>query len=242
MWEPEPGLYCWPRLTTDDFANTTWCGGSVGIILFLIMLYEASADETYLNYARGATDWLVHQAYDGGEGTYKWTYGPQSSSFPFAYCHGTPSVVHVLYILHEYTQNPVYIEYARGGAEWMMKEAEVIEEGICRWPHIQGYSHETGLLCGTAGVGNSFLLYYTFDPDEQYLEYAKYAAQWLISVAEHNQLNEMKWINYVDDVDYGQKEYETGWYSGASGVGLFFLKLSQILPDSSIGKKGIQRR
>jgi hypothetical protein len=33
-----------------------------------------------------------------------------------------------------------------------------------------------------------------------------------------------------EDTGYGEKEYQTAWYKGVSGVGLFFLNLSQTLP------------
>ena len=237
MWEPETGKYCWPRLTTDSEPNTTWCGGSVGIILFLLKLYDVTGDDVYLNYAVGGTDWLVDQAKEGGNGSYKWSYGPGSFSFPFAYCHGTPSVVHLLYEMYRRTGSTRYLTYAQGGAKWLEQEAEKVSDHIYRWPHIKGLPHDTGLLTGTAGVGNSFTLYYPYDEEESYLEYAKGAAFWLISVAECPKANEVKWINYVDerDPDYSEKLHETGWYSGTAGIGIFFLHMAQLLPP----QKGI---
>ena len=130
--------------------------------------------------------------------------------------------------MYQRTYSPKYLEYAKGGAKWLQSEAEEVSPNIYRWPHIRGYRHETGLLCGTAGVGNSFILYYSVNPDESYLNYARGAARWLIKVAERINSDEVKWINYVDEEDYGTKSYMTGWYSGASGIGLFFLRLSQI--------------
>lgn len=239
MWEPEPGQYCWPRLIDDTTPNTTWCGGSVGIIQFLLKLYDSTNDSTYLDYAIGGTDWLVAQAVSAGEGTYKWSHGPDSQAYSFAYCHGTPSVVNVLYEMHYRTGNFQYLEYARGGAKWIQQEAEEITAHTFRWPHYEGYSHDTGLLTGTAGIGNSFALYYSFDPDASYLEYARGAAIWLMSEAEYNSFEQARWFNYVDDYseNYGAKRHHTGWYYGASGVGLFFLRLSQTLPPLSTGNQ-----
>ena len=239
MWELEPGQYCWPRLTTDNSPNTTWCGGSVGILLFLFKLYDSTGEMVYLNHARGGTDWLVAQAADGGNHSYKWSYGPSSHSYPFAYCHGTPSVVHILYEMHRRTDTQQYLEFARGGAKWLQKEAEAADDHVFTWPHIKGLPHDTGLLTGTAGVGNSFAIYYSYDsePNNNYLEYAKGAAHWLMSAAEFPSLEKVKWINYVDPMneDYEAKNYQTSWYKGVSGVGLFFLHLSQTLPPPPAG-------
>jgi len=234
MWESEPGQYCWPRCTTDDTPNTTWCGGAVGILLFLFKLYDSSGDMVYLDYARGGTDWLVAQAVDSGDHTYAWTLGPGSHSFSFAYCHGTPSVVHVLYEMHRLTGSRQYLDFARGGGKWLQKGAEIIDDHFFRWPHYIGLPHDTGLLTGTAGVGNSFAIYYSYDsqPDNNYLEYAKGSAHWLMSAAEFSSLDQVKWINYVDpeDTQYSTKKYQTAWYNGVSGIGLFFLNLSRTIP------------
>jgi hypothetical protein len=58
-----------------------------------------------------------------------------------------------------------------------------------------------------------------------------------MSVAEFPSFERVKWINYVDppDPDYERKEYQTAWYKGVSGVGLFFLNLSQTLPPPVAG-------
>jgi rhamnogalacturonyl hydrolase YesR len=239
MWEPEPGRYCWPRLTADTTPNTTWCDGSAGIIQFLLKLYDSTNDSTYLDYAIGGTDWLTAQAVSAGEGTYKWSQGPGSQAYSFAYCHGTPGVVHVLYEMHRRTGNSQYLEYARGGAGWIRQEAEETTAHIFSWPQYQGYSHDTGLLTGTAGVGNSFALYYSFDADTGCLEYARGAAAWLISEAEYDSFEQTMWFNYADDYseNYGPKRHHTGWYYGAAGIGLFFLRLSQTLPPPSAGNQ-----
>jgi lantibiotic modifying enzyme len=239
MWEPQPGQYCWPRLTGDTAPNTTWCDGSVGIILFLLKLYDSTGDNTYLDIATGGTDWLVARAVSAGEGAYKWSDNPGSQIYPFTYCYGTPGVVHLLYEMHRRTGNLQYLEYARGGARWIQQEAEEMSPHIFRWPQRENYSHDTGLFTGTAGVGNSFALYYSYDPDAAYLEYARGAAQWLMSAAEFNSLEMTSWLNYVDELnaDYGGKKHETAWFYGASGIGLFFLRLSQTLPAPPTGNQ-----
>ncbi len=232
MWEPEPGRYCWPRMTADTTPNTSWCDGSAGIIMFLLKLYDSTNDSTYLDYAVGGTDWLTAQAVSAGEGAYKWSQEPGSQVYSFAYSHGTPGVVHVLYEMHRRTGNVQYLEYARGGARWIRQEKEEKTAHIFSWPNYQNYSHDTGLLTGTAGVGNSFALYYSLDADVSFLDYARGAAAWLMSKAEYDSFEQARWVNYVDDYveDYGPKRHHTGWYYGAAGIGLFFLRLSRTLP------------
>jgi rhamnogalacturonyl hydrolase YesR len=232
MWEPSPGQYCWPRLTSDTQPNSSWCGGSMGIMLFLLQLVDSTGDQSYLEYAKGGTDWIVSQVRTGA---YRF-------NASFAYCHGTPSIVHILYEMYHRTGNQDYLEVARQGAQTLQTEAEKISANIFTWPHTKNLPHDTGLITGTAGVGNSLVLYYSYDQNDSYLEYARGAAHWLISCAEYHPpsfFNRVKWINYIEDEDpsYDRKEYETAWYKGASGIGLFFLHLSQHLPPPPEGNQ-----
>lgn len=232
QWEFRKGQFSWPRLTTDTTDNITWCGGSVGIILFLLQLYDSTGEQVYFDLARGGMEWILSLAQERSSGSFAWTYGSTSTSFPFAYCHGTPSVVHVLYELYKRTKETRYLTYARGGAHWLQIEADSSGANAFCWPHIRGLPHDTGLLTGTAGVGNSLVVYQSYDQDPDYLAYAKGAAQWLITLSESPASDQTKWINYLEKEvpDWGPKEHDSGWYSGAAGIGLFFLRLSQIVP------------
>jgi len=236
LWETEPGHYAWPRLTTDDHPQTTWCGGSVGIIRFFLLLYDSTGDIVYLDYARGGTDWLIDAAFSEGDGCYSWSHTAERQTNFYAYCHGTPSVVHLLYEMYERTGHQQYCDYARGGAKWLRAEADRVYPFCFRWPHYEGGSFTTGLLIGTAGVGYSFLLSYSYEEDPSYLEYAKGAANWLISEAESTTSNGIKW-GYPNE-NFGTF-HETSLYAGTSGIGIFFLELSQISmkQDKKISKR-----
>ncbi len=229
-WEPGPNLYCWPRLTTDTDPNTSWCGGSVGIILFFLELFDVTGETSYFSWAKGGTDWLVNQAEDGGNGTLKWTKSRGTNDYSDSYCHGNTSVVHILYEMGKRTGDPLYLDYARKGAKWDELNAVTVQENCLRWTHY-GYL-DTGLLTGTAGVGNALALFYQYDPDPVFLEYARKAAYYLMSVAEYPVFGQAKWLNYLGPYDsqYGNQWHETGWYSGAVGIGLFFLNLGRIHP------------
>jgi hypothetical protein len=149
------------------------------------------------------------------------------------YCHGTSSIAHLFYILYEESKNEKYLQLARGGAQWLQNIAGLENSHTYSWKHASTWN-DTGLLTGTASIGNSFLYYYQWDKFPQYLEYAKYAAYWLISNAhfpDNNDRDQVNWLNYVGtpDTDYGSQTYYTSWYNGASGIGLFFLRLSQSL-------------
>lgn len=155
------------------------------------------------------------------------------------YAHGTAGIGDFFARLYDVTNDLTYLNYARGGGKWLQKQAEIIDDHVFRWPHYIGLPHDTGLLTGTAGVGNSFAIYYSYDPqpDNNYLEYARGSAHWLMSAAEFPSFEQVKWINYVDpeDSQYSRKEYQTAWYKGVSGIGLFFLNLSQTIPPPLAG-------
>jgi hypothetical protein len=68
---------------------------------------------------------------------------------------------------------------------------------------------------------------------------AKGAANWLLSIADSPSENQMRWINYTSATSsMDRKEYYTGWYNGAAGIGLFLLELYETLmqTDTNVQK------
>jgi hypothetical protein len=65
-----------------------------------------------------------------------------------------------------------------------------------------------------------------------YLSEAQAAAQYLLNVADHPQTGQARWLTYTlpkpawasDPVGF-PVEYDTGWYTGAAGIGIFLLDL-----------------
>lgn len=219
------------RLTTDSTGYNGWCGGSVGAAIFFEELYRATGDTqvlaTWRSTLQGLLDAAVHRG-TTAEPQLAWRYGPTGSGsgggFPVIYCHGGSSTAALFartaLTLHE----SQYREAAVAGGRWLDAVAIAETEGRS-WNHISGGPlHELGLLTGTASVGHASIELYRALRDPKDLDRARAAAAWLLTKAEHNAPGQSKWITRTDTIG-GTPRYDTGWYMGAAGIGLFFLEL-----------------
>ena len=224
----------WKRLTRDNHAYHLWCGGSTGIVFFLKKLYELTGNELYYDYLEWTANGLVEHAVrvQGGSA---WYYTSQSQSgLPIIYCHGTTSTVHALYEAFSIIQDSVVVQCARSGANWCMKEKRSSNSNSYFWTYFRNSDWvETGLLTGVASVGYAFVKYYPYDPDPEYLRMARGAAGWLLNIADYPAEDQMRWINYTSEQSsMSEKQYYTGWYHGAAGIGIFLLELYETLGGS----------
>jgi lantibiotic modifying enzyme len=178
-----------------------------------------------------------------------WGYGiPSYNDYPEIVCHGVSSMLFVLFDAFASTGDATFRDAARAGIRWLEAVAEAQPQGL-RWEHIYGSGLlEPGFLTGTAAVGYAFLRYSRLDPDDSpapphrtagprpaassYLKEAQAAADYLLSVADHPQPGQSRWLTYSlpkpalasDPVGF-PVEYDTGWYTGAAGIGIFLLDL-----------------
>ena len=183
-----------------------------------------------------------------------WAYNtPASGSYPVIVCHGVSSMVFVLFDAYALTGDPVFRDTAQAGVRWLRAIAQNKPQGQ-RWEHIYGSGLiESGFLTGAASMGHAFLKMARLDRpakrvsaerkmrrptsgDTDYLTEAKAAGDYLLSIADHPRPEVARWITYLDapqwvlndPVDFPIR-YETGWYTGASGIGIFLLDLHDAL-------------
>jgi lantibiotic modifying enzyme len=181
-----------------------------------------------------------------------WGYGtPSYNDYPEIVCHGAASILFVLFDAFASTGDATFRDTARAGIRWLEAVAKAQPQGL-RWEHIYGSGLlEPGLLTGTASIGYAFLRFSRMDPvstvgaatladrplaarvpKSPYLGVAQAAADYLLSAADHPQAGQARWLTYSlpkpswasDPASY-PVEYDTGWYSGAAGIGIFFLDL-----------------
>lgn len=193
-----------------------------------------------------------------------WAYNtPGSGSYPVIVCHGVSSMVVVLFNAHAITGDPVFGETAHAGVNWLRAIAQNQPQGQ-RWEHIFGTGLlESGFLTGTASVGHAYLRMAGLDRaprrvsvrrrirrpvfgDSDYLEGAKAAGDYLLSIADRPRPELARWITYLDAPAWVRNDpvnfpvrYETGWYSGAAGIGIFLLDLHEALRGAAPAPDGL---
>ena len=183
-------------------------------------------DNSFLNYAEGAAEWLINEAISVGDG-YKWPDSVGSTFYNTDLYYGSPGIISLFSELYDVTADEEYIQYAVGGAQWLIDRA-IPEAGGYKWPQREGESlYYTGLYVGSAGTGSAFLNLYVTISNNTYLEYARGAADWLLSVAIFENQDECKWPSsqYASD-------YCTDIIYGASGIGLFLLRMYDMTTNS----------
>ena len=222
----------WKRLTTDDFAYHQWCGGTVGIMRLLDKMISITNKSIYKEYLRKSANGLIENAIQITDDEYSWYYTTNVGSFPIIYCHGTSSLASTLMFAYKILEDNRYLEVAQKGNNWINEVKKTYTENEFYWAHIYEWDQfDTGLLTGTAGVGDAMLESYSIYSDQEYLDLAIGAAQYLLSIAESKSEDQLCWINYTNSENsgYDEKQYFTGWYSGAAGIGIFFIDLYNTL-------------
>ena len=223
----------WKRLTYDDFVYHQWCGGSVGILIFLDKLYEITKSAEYLELLKQTANGFLISAVSKSANSCAWQYTNTGGSFPVIYCHGTSSLAASLFLAYKRTNEQKYLEAAIKGMNWIDQIKNAYSMTGYYWDHIDGmHQYDTGLLTGTAGVGKAYLECYNIISDAKYQEMAINAADYLLAVSESPMPGQLRWINYTnpENTSYDTWQYYTGWYSGAAGIGIFFINLYNTFP------------
>jgi lantibiotic modifying enzyme len=216
------------RLTHDTVPYIGWCGGASGILFFLDKLADASGDPQHALALARAANGLVNGALPRGDGAAWDHYGPNTGN-GVIYCHGATSVMGGLSNAYSMTNDARLLDMARKAERWVATQA-VAQDGGTSWPTFaRSNSRLTGYLIGAASVGHAYLRLWSVDPSTSHLEQARAAARFLLSIADRPAPGQLRFINYTHETGANDdpKGYETGWYAGASGIGLFLLELDR---------------
>lgn len=144
---------------------------------------RALASETPLQVAEKAATWTISQAiYENGG--YKWTDYMQAPYFDASVQYGSAGYGTLYLELYEKTGNSMYLDYAKGAAQWIISQA-VPDSGGYKWPHHDDSIPSPGwwLSPAVSGIGEFLLQMYKTTGNTTYLDYATGAAQWLMAMA-----------------------------------------------------------
>ncbi len=211
------GGYFW-RVSSGGGNNYTgYREGAAGIGSFFLDAFSVTENQTYLNYARGAAQWLVSNA-TASKGGWCWRQYIGSNVNYTGYEYGAAGIGDFLYKAFHATGNVTYRNYANGAARWLINMANPDAIGL-RWPENDNISpnNYTNYASGAAGIGAFFLNAFAATGNVTYLNIAEAAAQWLQYSSKVKPMG-LTW----PQVESGSPEYWTGLWSGVAGIGLFF--------------------
>ncbi|MHA1267346.1 MAG: lanthionine synthetase LanC family protein [Candidatus Helarchaeota archaeon] len=181
---------------------------------------------TYLQYAKGAAQWLINTAIPENGG-YKWPLYEGSTINSTELGSGVTGVGRYFLEIYLLTSNTTYLQYAKGAAQWLLSQA-ILENGGYKFPIYQGTSlYYTGLNLGAAGIGIYLSNLFNQTLNSTYQKYAKGIAQWLLSMA-FSENNSSWWNDYI-----GHNDNYTGLDRGAAGIGVFLIQMYKLFGNQT---------
>lgn len=218
--------YKWPAETGGDNYYTDLYDGSPGVITLFARLYEATGNEQYRQYAVGGAQWLMDMAVPEAGG-YKWPDQEGSYNYGTGLYTGAAGTGNAFVNLYKVFDDTLCYDYAVGAANWLLSVAVFESADRCKWPSYQySASYVTEIIYGAAGVGDFLLRMYDLTNNQEYLNYAKYAGNWLASQAIAIDSG-YKWT-----VSNDYLHIYPGFSHGAAGIGYFFAELFDKTGDS----------
>lgn len=177
--EPDAGGYRWGH-PDDELSNWYLVPGISSVGIFLLKMYQATGDSTYLEYAAGAGRWFMAYAIWEGAGCYIKRNPPQQALHEYK-TGGTEEACKLLVRLYSVTGDTDYLTYVQGFSNWLMSDAQSVGDGY-RWvygrPWAPGYN-----LVNDCFMATLFYDLYQEFGDAVYLQYANGAIDWVLSQA-----------------------------------------------------------
>ncbi len=206
-------------------------GGSAGVGLFYLRLYQATKKAEYLEEAKSAAEEII--ATDEGTAFYERTFAPRSSGasklvhvknmpgWAAGYYNGPAGSAYLVIKLFELTGEERYKNYAVKVADDLLASAKKSDAGI--------YWSEQNDLCGDAGFVTYLSLIYKLTKDEKYREAAVSFGDFLLSKGKSAPRGGKYW-NVVDltIIDFPKDVFWVNNAHGTSGVGWIFAILYEL--------------
>ena len=211
--------YKWPDLIGSSYYYTEIYYGSPGIVTLFSDLYGTTQKEDYYQYAVGGAEWLIEQAIPEAGG-YKWPEREELEIFYTGLYVGVAGTGDAFLDLYETLSDSTYLNYATGAADWLLSIAVFENQDECKWPSSQYASdYCTDIIYGASGIGLFLLRMYETTGNQEYLDYAEYAGNWLVGEAIAAGSG-YKWA-----VSNNCPYIYTGFSHGAAGIGYYLSEL-----------------
>lgn len=233
IWEQSPD-------SDEDFSDYPMLtekalyGGSAGIGLFYLRLYQATKNEEYLEEAIKAADHIITT--DEGIDFYKRTLSDNAvvdklvhvknmPGWKIGYYNGPTGQAYLHLKLYEITKDVKYKNYAIKVADDLLSTAIETDDGI-HWS-------EQGDLCGDGGFITYLIFIWELTKDVKYFNAAKRIGDYLLTKSAPAP-NGGKYWNVVDltIIDFPDDVFWVNMAHGTSGVGWLFTILYNATKES----------
>ncbi len=181
----------------EDEAGAYWSGAygilsDGGLVLYLIWLYEKTADKRLLDTADAAGKRIAAQAEEaeGSKGV-RWfamdseAFGLGEKGYFPGFFYGTAGTGYILAELYKHTGDKKYLDLAKEAAAYITSVADVTKDGraaLVRYndPYRPNL-HYLGICQGPAGTSRLFFILYKLTNEKEYLEWVIRLTEGIIS-------------------------------------------------------------
>lgn len=225
--------------STEDFSDYPMLtekalyGGSAGIGLFYLRLYQATCKDEYLDEAKAAAADII--ATDEGTAFYekalnakgvenKLVHVKNMPGWIAGYYNGPTGSAYLVLKLYEITQEEKYLEYIKKVADDLLSVGIKTEDGL--------HFSEQNDLCGDAGFVTFLSSAYEITKDERYKQAATDLGDYIIKKGK-DAPNGGKYWNVVDltIIDFPDDVFWVNLAHGTSGVGWIFTLLYKLTKE-----------
>jgi lantibiotic modifying enzyme len=192
--------------------------GTAGVAYFLATLYQQSGEKRFLDAALAGGDYLKSIADVANDSCLIFHHEPGGRDLHYlSWCHGPAGTARLFYRLFEITE----------GAEWMkwveMSARGILESGIPE-KRTPGFWNNVSQCCGSAGVAEFFLSLHQITRKPEYLAFARRMTDDALARAARDERG-LRFPQAENRTEPDHLQAQTGFMQGASGLGLWLLRL-----------------
>lgn len=237
LGRPEAGGLKWAM--SPDFARLmpNFSHGTAGVSYFLATLYQRTKEKAFLDAALAGARYLTAVAKTDGDGCLVFHNEPDGRDLYYlGWCHGPAGTARLFERLFEATGDGTW-------REWLARSARSLTgSGIPEKP-APGFWNNVGICCGSAGVADFLLDVHRRTGDKAALALARRLTSDLLARSTRDGEG-TKWVQAEHRVRPDFLQAQTGLMQGASGIGLWLLRLDAfdqgrpraiVLPDDPFG-------
>lgn len=213
-----------------NFPN--WQHGTTGIAWLFAALYEDSKDEKFLELARQGLDYVI--GISVGDETARLIpftdhpeRGPSYDKFYLGTCQGAVGSSLGFRAFYEASGEDFY-------KDWTLKLSRGIIRAGAPERRSWGFWYTQCICCGTAGMLEHFVRTYEFTRKEEFLDYAKRAADVLVSTADFQIPGQKAWYDSWWRTIPTRIVSYPGLYVGAAGCGSSLLSVYAALSGKKL--------
>ena len=215
---PDKGGTKWAMDPTLPRMMPNFSHGTAGISYFLATLHKAAGGRRFLDGALSGARYLLAIAKTEGDICLVQHNQPDGLDLYYlGWCHGPAGTARLFYQLAQVTGDKTWMS-------WVQKSANgVLTSGIPE-KRTPGFWNNVSQCCGSAGVAQFMLDLNNATRDPKYLAFAEKMTADLLARATRDEKG-TRWVQAEHRVRPDQLVAQTGYMQGASGIGMWLLRL-----------------